>query len=264
MEPYYQDDSVTIYNADCRDVFPSLPAIDLCVTSPPYDALRDYNGCTWDFDIFMNVALWLSLTTKNIVWIVNDSCVDEGETGNSFRHALEFMRLGYKLHDTMIWEKSNFSNPSHNRYHQLFEYMFIFKTNSISFNPIKDKVNITSGSGPLGKNTFREKSGGLAERKSVIISDLGMRGNVWKMNTTGQENPCKAIKHPATFPYKLAHDHIVSWSDPGDLIVDPFLGSGTTLRAAKDLGRKAIGIEISEEYCEEAAREMQQEVLALQ
>jgi len=266
MKPYYQDDYATIWNADCRDVLAMIPPIDLCVTSPPYDNLRDYEGCDWDFGVFSNVAYLLSQTTDNIVWIVGDASSKGGETGTSFRQALYFMRMGYKLHDTMIWQKSGFSMPSnlHGRYHQTFEYMFIFKMDKIPFNGIEDRKNVTAGAAPMGQNTTRSKSGTMGiERPRKAVREYGLRNNIWKTKSTGQENPCKAIEHPATFPLRLAYDHIVTWSNPDHIVVDPFMGSGTTIRAAKDAGRKAIGIEISEKYCEIAANRMQQEVLPL-
>ena len=266
MKPYYKDDYVTIYNDDCRNQLRYISDASLCVTSPPYDSLRDYEGIQWDEKTFRQVARRLHKSVDNIVWIVRDESTDGGESGTSFKHALYFMKLGYKLHDTMIWEKNNFSMPSnkHGRYHQTFDYMFIFKRDTIPFNGIKDRKNLTYGEKPLGKNTARAKDGTMSiERPRKAVLEYGLRSNVWKTNTTGQENPCKAIKHPATYPYMLAYDHIVSWSNPGQLIIDPFMGSGTTLRAAKDLRREAIGIEISEEYCEIAAKKMQQEVLPL-
>lgn len=265
MKPYYQDDSARIYHADCREVLPQINA-DLCVTSPPYDKLRDYEGCEWNFEIFQSIAQILNVSVENIVWIVGDSSIDGGESGTSFKQALYFMYIGYKLHDTMIWQKNNFSMPSskHGRYHQMFEYMFVLKKDKIPFNPIKDVKNVTAGQPPMGKNTKRNTDGKMSiERPRNIVSEYGMRTNVWKTNTTGQENPCKAIEHPATFPLRLAYDHIVTWSTPGQCILDPFMGSGTTLRAAKDAGRNAIGIEITERYCEIAANRMSQEVLNL-
>jgi site-specific DNA-methyltransferase (adenine-specific) len=262
-EPYYQDDSCTIYNADSRDVLPNLGAINLCVTSPPYDALRDYDGIDWDWSVFSDIAELLGKAVDNIVWVVGDGCENGSESGSSFKQALFFQSIGYKLHDTMIWEKGGFSMPSHTRYHQIFEYMFVFKKNEIPFNPIKDVKNVTHGKSSLGKNTFRKRDGEFEERARKPVTEYGMRTNVWKMKTTGQEMPCKGIEHPATFPYSLASGHIQSWSNKGDMILDPFMGSGTTLRAAKDLGRKAIGIELSERYCEIAVERLQQEVLAL-
>ena len=234
---------------DCLEVMKSMPSnsVDLTVTSPPYDNLRTYNGFTFDFE---GIAQELYRVTKDggvVVWIVGDATIKGSESGTSFRQALYFMQCGFKLHDTMIWNKPNFSNPSKTRYHQIFEYMFIFsKGKNKTFNPIKDKKNkyLTC----VGKNTMRLANGELVEVKKNVGNEFGMRTNVWNMNTVGQEMMCKRPPHPAMFPEKLAHDHIISWSNEGDTILDCFMGSGTTGKIAKQLKRNFVGIEISQEY----------------
>jgi site-specific DNA-methyltransferase (adenine-specific) len=240
---------IKLINGDCLDVMKSMEAnsIDLTVTSPPYDNLRTYNGFTFDFE---GIAQELYRVTKDgglVVWIVGDATIKGSESGTSFRQALYFMQCGFNLHDTMIWNKPNFSNPSKTRYHQIFEYMFIFsKGKNKTFNPIKDKKNkyLTC----VGKNTMRLANGELVEIKKNVGNEFGMRTNVWNMNTVGQEMMCKRPPHPAMFPEKLAHDHIISWSNKGDTILDCFMGSGTTGKMAKQLNRNFIGIEISQEY----------------
>jgi len=240
---------IKLINGDCLDVMKSMEAnsIDLTVTSPPYDNLRTYNGFTFDFE---GIAQELYRVTKDggvVVWIVGDATIKGSESGTSFRQALYFMQCGFNLHDTMIWNKPNFSNPSKTRYHQIFEYMFIFsKGKNKTFNPIKDKKNkyLTC----VGKNTMRLANGELVEIKKNVGNEFGMRTNVWNMNTVGQEMMCKRPPHPAMFPEKLAHDHIISWSNEGDTVLDCFMGSGTTGKMAKQLNRNFIGIEISQEY----------------
>jgi site-specific DNA-methyltransferase (adenine-specific) len=234
---------------DCLDVMKTIPSasVDLTVTSPPYDNLRTYNGFTFDFE---GIAQELYRVTKDggvVVWIVGDATIKGSESGTSFKQALYFMQCGFNLHDTMIWNKPNFSNPSKTRYHQIFEYMFIFsKGKNKTFNPIKDKKNkyLTC----VGKNTMRLANGELVEVKKNVGNEFGMRTNVWNMNTVGQEMMCKRPPHPAMFPEKLAHDHIISWSNEGDTVLDCFMGSGTTGKMAKQLNRNFIGIEISQEY----------------
>ena len=110
---------------------------------------------------------------------------------------------------------------------------------------------------------MRQADGSQKLKKRNVIAEIGMRGNIWRCKTAGQENVCTAIEHPAVMPFNLASDLVSSWSNPGDIVLDPMCGSGTTLRAAKDQGRSAIGIEIEERYCEIAARRMGQEVLNL-
>ena len=238
-----------IYNENCLDTMAKMPDnfIDLTVTSPPYDDLRTYNGYCFDFE---NVAKELFRVTKQggvVVWVVGDQTKNGSETGTSFRQALYFINIGFKLHDTMIYKKQDSVPLSHKRYEQCFEYMFIFVKDKIkTFNGLKDKKNVHAGE--LFKGTFRDLNGKMkysSGHKNKIISDYGLRVNIWEYRTT------KIIQktHPATFPEQLANDHIISWSNEGDLIYDPFMGSGTTAKMAILNNRKYIGSEISEEYC---------------
>lgn len=165
------------------------------------------------------------------------------------------MSVSLKLHDTMIYKKNNFANPSSNRYHQTFEYMFVFsKGKPKTFNPIKDRANKYVGQKAHGKN--RTKSGWVENKGGETKSDFGMRHNVWEYTTGGGHVAADkfAHQHPAIFPEKLAEDHIISWSNAGDLVFDPFLGSGTTAKMAKKLGRKYLGVDISQEYCDIAQK----------
>ncbi|MBT7188383.1 site-specific DNA-methyltransferase, partial [Candidatus Bathyarchaeota archaeon] len=243
---------VKLYQGDCLDVMKEFPdnQIDLTVTSPPYDNLRTYNdSLVWGWDVFTGIADQLFRVTKKggvVVWVVGDATINGSETGTSFRQALYFMDVGFNLHDTMIYQKNNFSSPSCNRYHQVFEYCFILSKNTPHiFNGIKDRTNITSGQKGFGRNTRRLKNGELVEQKNKIRNDRGLRHNVWVMktgfNVSTQDKI--AFKHPATFPEKLVHDHIISWSNEGDTVLDPMMGSGTTGKMSKKLNRYFIGIE---------------------
>jgi len=245
--------AANLFLGDCIEVMQTMEtySIDLTVTSPPYDNLRTYNGSLdWSEKIWEQVLNGLYRVTKHggvVVWVVGDATIKGSETGTSFKQALYAKKIGFNLHDTMIWEKPNFANPSNNRFHQIFEYMFIFSKGKIkTFNPIKDKKNIYTK--PFGSNSCRLADGYMKQVKSQNYSDYGMRTNIWKMNTSGQENPCKKIEHPATFPEKLAQDHIVSWSNEDDTVFDPFMGSGTTGKMAKQLNRNFIGIEKEKSY----------------
>lgn len=255
-----------IYNEDCLLTLSKIEDnfIDLTVTSPPYDDLRSYNnhisgkktefnGYSFDFE---NIAKELYRTTKDggiVVWVVGDSTEKGSETGTSFRQALFFKEIGFKIHDTMIYMKNNFSNPSSNRYHQIFEYMFVLsKGKPKTFNSIKDRKNIYGGQiGSWGKNTSRQVDGSMIERKKKVIEEYGQRYNVWTYKTSknGQEDEI-AYQHPAIFPIQLVKDHIISWTNNGDVVFDPFMGSGTTAKASLQTGRKYLGSEISQEYYE--------------
>jgi DNA modification methylase len=241
-------------NIEILKTFPD-ECIDLTVTSPPYDKLRDYQGYSFNFDVFKKLAAELYRVTKTggmIVWVIGDATFKGSETGSSFKQALYFKEeVGFKLHDTMIYQKSAFANPSKTRYHQIFEYMFIFSKGKLkTFNPIKDKPNKTQYD--FGRKR-RKKDGTMTntdDMTRIKVAPFGMRFNIWRY-VTGRGNTTKdsiAFNHPAVFPEKLANDHIISWSNEGDVILDPMNGAGTTSKMALLNNRKFIGIDISEEY----------------
>ena len=228
--------------------------VQCCVTSPPYDKLRTYkNGVKWDFKGTARELYRVLCPGGVLCWNVGDAVVSGAETLTSMRQAIYFVDVvGFRMHDTMIWKKSNFANPEKVRYHQLFEYVFVLsKGVPRTFNPIKDKKNVYAGTGTVGDNTARQPDGSFVKRKRNIIEPLGMRGNVWEGNTRGQEDMCEELKHPAMMPRWLARDLIRSWSNPGDIVLDPFAGSGTTGQEAKKLGRKYILIDNESEYVKE-------------
>lgn len=234
--------------------------ISLCVTSPPYGKLRDYKGFTFDFQAIAKRLYRVTKPGGVVVWIIGDESVDQDETGESFRQALGFKDVGFKLLDTMIYAKTGFNNPDMVRYHQVFEYMFIFsKGNRKTFNPICDRLNLQA---TIGASTVREVDGSLRGRGRPAKQQRfnhGKRYNIWTYNTglghCATDNV--AHQHPAIFPEQLAKDHIASWSNQDDLVLDCFSGSGTTCVAAKMLGRRYIGIDISEEYCEIARKRLE-------
>lgn len=224
--------------------------IDLTVTSPPYDDLRSYDGY---FFYFESVARELFRVTKEggiVVWVVGDQTKDGSESGTSFKQALFFKELGFNLHDTMIFHKH--SPPlTHNRYEQHFEYMFVLsKGKPKTFNPIK--IRKTWQDSRKKKQIRREKDDGEFDYGFVNKGKMKIIGNVWSYNTGGYHvtKDKIAYEHPAIFPEQLAEDHILSWSNEGDVVLDPFAGSGTTLKMAKILNRNYLGIEISAKYCE--------------
>jgi len=252
---------------DCLEGMRRLPdsCIDLTVTSPPYDDLRTYNGNIehWSFEKFKAIAKELYRVTKQggvVVWVVGDATIKGSERGTSFRQALYFKEIGFNLHDTMIYAKNNPMPIQHNRYQPCFEYMFVLsKGKPKTFNPIMENtVN------PGGKITTiqREKDGskhrgsGYGNKRNSIR----YRHNIWKYNV-GYNKTTKdkvAFQHPAIFPEQLANDHIISWSNEGDLVLDPFMGSGTTAKMALLNNRNFLGFEISEEYCEIAEQRISQ------
>lgn len=225
--------------------------IDLTVTSPPYDNLRTYNGYSFDFE---GIAKELYRITKDggvVVWVVGDATVKGSETGTSFKQALYFKEVGFNLHDTMIYAKENWVPLTHNRYEQQFEYMFVFsKGKPKTWSPIKINCIHAGRKNPNG--TFRHTGKNTEPSHTPKnVSNTKTSGNIWSYQVGNNKSTTDKIayQHPATFPEQLANDHIISWSNPGDLIFDPFIGSGTTAKMALLNGRDYLGIDISEEYC---------------
>jgi len=244
--------NIKILKGDCLEMLRNVPhnSVDLTVTSPPYDNLRDYNGnnSSWSEEVWKGVLEKLYVKTKEggvIVWVVGDATVNGSETGTSFKQALYAMECGFNLHDTMIWDKGGFSavGSLRTRYAPVFEYMFVFsKGKPSTFNPIKDRPNKNAGKNASG--TIRQPDGSTKPMsKKMVINDYGQRFNIWEQSPQRQKGG-----HPAPFPTKLAEDHIKSWSNEGDTVLDCFMGSGTTGVAAKNLNRDFIGIELDEEY----------------
>jgi len=239
-----------IYNENCLDTMARMSDnfIDLTVTSPPYDNLRDYNGYSFDFE---NIAKELYRVTKEggvVVWVVGDATVNGSESGTSFKQALYFKECGFNLHDTMIYRKLNYLPITTNRYEPQFEYMFILTKSKLkTFNPIK-KRNKTSG---LRGGSHRHNGKDLEplHTKNGIVNEIGIKTNVWDIACGSMNSKDKiSFKHPATFPEKLAADHIYSWSNEGDLVYDCFMGSGTTAKMSHIHKRNWIGSELSKEY----------------
>lgn len=232
------------HNIDCLDGLKLLKDnyVDLTITSPPYDDLRTYNGYSFDFE---SIAKELYRVTKEggvVVWVVGDQTKNGSESGTSFKQALYFLKTGFNLHDTMIWEKNSSTFPASAgslRYTQIFEYMFILsKGKPKTVNLIIDKKNKWAGS--------KDFSGILKNP----VPEYSARNNIWKITTSFNDK----TGHPAPFPEKLVEDHVLSWSNKGDIIMDIFMGSGTTAKMAIINDRKWIGFELSEEYCEIAKK----------
>lgn len=242
-----------IYNLDCLEGLRRLPesSVDLTVTSPPYDNLKSYKGYSFRFEDIANEIYRITKDGGVVVWIVADATIKGSETGTSFKQALYFKELGFNIHDTMIWNKGSFSavGSLKYRYAPVFEYMFVFsKGIPKTFNPIKDRENKWAGTKNHGTVSLQDGTT-KAKSNSKIIPKLGQRFNIWDIP---QQRQWGENRHPAPFPESIARDHILSWSNAGDVILDPFMGSGTTAKMALLCDRNYIGFEISKEYTDMA------------
>lgn len=255
------------YNENCLDTMAKMNDyfIDLTVTSPPYDDLRTYKGFTLPLK---EIAKELFRVTKEggvVVWVVNDKTKNYCESLTSFKTAILFVEeAGFNLHDTMIYKRTC-AFPDVVRYYQDFEYMFVFtkgkpKTVNLLRQPkteatLKRQKNKTGVGGERqtdGSLKRIDNTNGFERKERARKDDTRVKSNVWEL-PRGNQNSTKdkiAFKHPAIFPEKLANDHIISWSNEGDIVYDPFMGSGTTAKMAKLNKRNWIGSEMSSEYCE--------------
>jgi site-specific DNA-methyltransferase (adenine-specific) len=277
MTPYATGKDWTLYAGECVKVMRDCIAddsIDLTVTSPPYDPVylvdgrlmndckngqRDYNGYEWDF---VDVATQLWRVTKPggvVVWVVGDKTIDGSETGTPERQKLFFMDLGFRCHDTMIYRKLGTPPLNHNRYEQAFEFVYVFsKGTPAAWNPLIEK---TRNAGKINTGTMRNGGSDELSRKhgyGLAYKATRIEDNIWGYQVGNNKSTKDDVSnHPAIFPEALAHDHIISWSNPGDTVLDPFVGSGTTAKMALMTGRKTIGIDISTEYLDIAKQRIE-------
>ena len=236
------------YNESNLETLKRIPdnTIDLTITSPPYDNLRMYKGFTMDWH---KLITELYRTTKQggvVVWVVGDATQKGSETGTSFKQALFAMECGFNLHDTMIYQKST-PPLTHNRYEQNFEYMFVWsKGNPNTFNGLREPREYTDN---RTKKAFGRNKDNSVDLGYSSKDETRLKRNVWRYFAGGGANDKIASQHPAIFPEQLANDHIISWSNEGDLVYDCFMGSGTVAKMSILNNRNWIGSEISNEYC---------------
>ena len=249
-----------LLNGDCLELMKNIPdgSVDLTVTSPPYDNLRTYNGNIdqWNFEKFKSIAQELYRVTNQggvVVWIVADKTQNGSETGTSFKQALYFMECGFNLHDTMIWRKPNaMPQVDKTRYTQCFEYMFVFsKGKPKTFNPIKTPCKYA---GKFLKTTNKNPES-IKSSHGNVVNNERIAFNVFDYVVAGTN-----YGHPAIFPEQLANDHIISWSNEGDTVLDCFMGSGTTGKMAVLNNRNFIGIELDKGYFDIAKQRIEEAV----
>ena len=260
----------TIICGDNATVMATWPdaCIDLVVTSPPYDDLRKYGGHSWDFPAVARELTRILKPGGVIVWVVDSKTVDGSETLSAFQQALHFKNVcGLKVWDTMIWHKPNPApGDGKFRYHQAWEFMFVLTpTRPSVLNLIRDVESTMPGYVDIRNfDRRRDQSNDFKGRKPYTRQEFGFRSNVWTIaKSPAAEDAIAKEGHPAIFPEALPRDHILTWSNPGDVVLDPFAGSGTTLKMAKEHGRRYIGIEVNPEYVEICRKRVAQGVLPL-
>lgn len=243
-----------IINGNCVDIMKNIPdnSIDMCITSPPYDNLRTYKGFVFPFD---DIVKQLYRITKNggvVVWIVCDATINGSETCTSFKQAIKFVDAGFNLHDTMIFKKTNpVPQIYRKRYNNEFEYMFVFSKGAVATHHALKMPCLHAGL-ELKGTTYKNYSKGEQKRGKLAnpVKSEKIKGNIWEYVVGKKAVDQEAKNHPAPFPYDLAKDHILSWSNENDIVLDPMCGSGTSCVAAYDNNRRFIGIDICKEYCD--------------
>lgn len=248
MKPYYEHNGITIYHADCREVLPNLPdaSIDFIFTDPPYG----HNNNNGDL-ISRREAVF---DKGRPVGEARPIAMDGPEANGLFQWAIrEYKRL---LRDgsccCCCCGGGGGPDPQFARWSLWLDEVMSFK-----HMVVWDK-------GPMGMGHHYRRS-----YEVVLVAQKGKGACRWYDTSKRVENIIRDIpkiipsadEHPTLKPVELPKRFIGYHTQVGDLVLDPFMGSGTTLRAAKDLGRRAIGIEIEERWCEIAAKRLQQEVL---
>jgi len=239
---------------DCAELIEMLPedSIDLVVTSPPYDDLRNYKGYIFDYKRIARGLLRAVKTGGIVVWVVGDKIDRGNRTLSSFRQALHFQKIGWNVYDDILYKKKNTPFIRLNAYTNCYEHMFVFsKGKPKTFNPLRVR-NKRSGTRYM---TISKNKDGCRAKGVIALNEEGKRKNIWEYAVGSGTTADKiAFNHPAVFPEKLAEDHILSWSNEGDIVLDPMCGSGTTCKMALLNNRRYIGFDISEEYIEAIAK----------
>lgn len=241
-----------VFNKSCEamDEIPSA-SIDLVVTSPPYDAVRQYEG----FAAYNRAAvigeLWRVIKDGGAVcWVIQDQTKDFAKSDTSFRTALEFADAGFRRFETIVYQRHGRPGPWWNQRLRVdHEYCHVFFKGARPKAFTKPMVP-AKWAGHQWHGTQRLSSG-ETERvgKDRIVAEDKCRGTIWDYGMAAGENNEEKSEHPATFPDALACDLIRTFSNEGDIILDPFMGSGTTAAMAEALNRYWLGYEINPTYC---------------
>ena len=240
---------------DCVEGMKRLPdnSIDLMITSPPYDKTRDYAGFDYDLHATGKEVYRLLKDGGIAVMVIQDQTKSYGKTLTSFKMAVDWCEnIGFKLFECLIYRKYAGEGAWWNkRFRVDHEYMPVFLKGKRPqyFNKEPLKIPSKWAGKTLTGGATRLTNGQTLKARPIKINPLKCRGTIWEYLTAGDGSQLKHL-HPATYPDKLPYDFIQCFCPKEGVILDPFMGSGTTAISAKKLERNFIGFDISREYCE--------------
>lgn len=251
---------------DALDVLPTLPvgSVDLTVFSPPYDGIRDY-GKNWSLDYKTLGDMLFRVTTDGGVCavVIGDGAKNFAKSLTTFRWAVDWVdRVGWRLFECCLYQRHG--NPGawwSQRFRVDHEFILLFFRGDRPRHFDKSSLMVPSKhSGKVYSGTDRLTSGGFKKIEPKAVNSMKCRGTVWEYATSNTEGNRTKLEHPATFPDRLAADLIECFSAPGDLVLDPMCGSGTTCVMAARARRHYLGIEINPEYHAIAEKRIAEEV----
>lgn len=257
----------TILHSDALIALPDLAegSVDLTVFSPPYDGIREY-GKNWRLDYKALGSELLRVTADGGVCavVIGDGTKDFAKSLTTFRWAVDWVdRAGWRLFECCIYQRHG--NPGawwSQRFRVDHEFILIFFKGSRPRHFDKTTLMVPSKhAGKVYSGTDRLTNGGFKKIEPKAVNDMKCRGTLWEYSTSNTEGNRTKLEHPATYPDSLAEDLIVCFSKPGDLVLDPMCGSGTTCVMAAKNKRAFLGIEINQEYHRISMKRMQEEVL---
>lgn len=249
---------------DCVEVLKSFPdnSIDLVVTSPPYDQIRKYNGFSFNLH---NTGKEIFRVLKDggiAAMVIQDQTKNFGKSLTSFKTVIDWCdNVGFKLFETVIYKKHGAEGAWWTkRFRVDHEYIPIFLKGErpAYFNKEPLKIPSKHGGKTMTGGGTRLTNGIRIPTRSIKINPMKCRGTLWDYTTCGDGTRLKH-QHPATFPDKLPIDFIQCFCPEKGIVLDPFVGSGTTILAAMQLNRNYVGIDISKEYCELTKKRIKEE-----
>ncbi len=250
---------------DCVEVLKSIPdnSIDLVVTSPPYDGIRKYNGFSFNLHSTGKELFRVLKDGGIIAMVIQDQTKNFGKSLTSFKTIIDWCEnVGFKLFETIIYKKHGAEGAWWTkRFRVDHEYIPIFLKGErpAYFNKEPLKIPSKHGGKTMTGCATRLTNGKTLKSKRVFINPMKCRGTLWDYTTCGDGTRLKH-QHPATFPDKIPVDFIRCFCPKNGIVLDPFIGSGTTALAAIQLNRNYIGIDISKEYCELAKKRIREEI----